>query len=523
MHIVLVHGWSVFDTATYGELPDRLLSESKAGRLKNVTIQNVSLSQYVSFRDEVRVSDLAAGFEAAFRREIEPKLKGERFACITHSTGGPVIRHWWWRMYQEANRPCPMSHLIMLAPANFGSALAQLGKSRLSRLRSWLKAVEPGQGILDWLEHGSDESWELNRDWILGSAKMSTVADIDPPVYPFVLTGQSIDRTLYDHLNSYTGESGSDGTVRCAAANLNATYLKLKQRVTSANVQHLLSQLPQDGESTDLDNCQWEELLQVEEHVESMRVAFRLIRGATHVGSEDGILFSVQDNGKKNETVDSIIQCLNVDSPNTYEKLCDAFSAETADIREKERVERAKGWCTQPNIFHDAHSLVILRFRDHTGQTLTQLDFKLLGPNDDPNRLPANFLEDRQMNQANKSTLTFFINYDVMNGLGETTYRKQVVREALKGISKLGMRIYAQPLNGIVRYYPGIMQATKQVFGQVLRPDQTTLIDVEFKRLIGRGAFELVSLDGHPKFEKGKARQDFRKQQFGGAINPDDV
>eukprot|EP01031_Cornospumella_fuschlensis_P043536 gene43536-53229_t len=43
----------------------------------------------------------------------------------------------------------------MLAPANFGSALAQLGKGRVGRLKAWFSGVEPGQGVLDWLELGS--------------------------------------------------------------------------------------------------------------------------------------------------------------------------------------------------------------------------------------------------------------------------------------------------------------------------------------------------------------------------------
>jgi hypothetical protein len=64
------------------------------------------------------------------------------------------------------DRVCPMSHLIMLAPANFGSALAQLGKSRISRLKTWFEGVEPGTGVLDWLELGSPEAWKLNRAWI---------------------------------------------------------------------------------------------------------------------------------------------------------------------------------------------------------------------------------------------------------------------------------------------------------------------------------------------------------------------
>jgi hypothetical protein len=30
MHVVLVHGGSVYDTATYGGLPERLVAESEA-------------------------------------------------------------------------------------------------------------------------------------------------------------------------------------------------------------------------------------------------------------------------------------------------------------------------------------------------------------------------------------------------------------------------------------------------------------------------------------------------------------
>jgi hypothetical protein len=54
-----------------------------------------------------------------------------------------------------------MSHLIMLAPANYGSALAQLGKGRLSRLKFWFGGLEPGQGVLTGL-NSSSEAWDFN-------------------------------------------------------------------------------------------------------------------------------------------------------------------------------------------------------------------------------------------------------------------------------------------------------------------------------------------------------------------------
>jgi hypothetical protein len=105
----------------------------------------------------------------------------------------------------------------MLAPPNHGSALAQLGKSRLSRMKFWLDGVEPGQSILDWLELGSDESWQLAK------------RELGRRALTCVVTGASPDRGLYDHLNSYTGEHGSDGVVRIPAANPNYTWLQLTQ------------------------------------------------------------------------------------------------------------------------------------------------------------------------------------------------------------------------------------------------------------------------------------------------------
>ena len=49
----------------------------------------------------------------------------------------------------------------MLAPVNHGSALAQLGKSRLSRIKVWVQGVELGQRILDWLELGGEDKCSM--------------------------------------------------------------------------------------------------------------------------------------------------------------------------------------------------------------------------------------------------------------------------------------------------------------------------------------------------------------------------
>jgi hypothetical protein len=196
MDLIFVHGYSVRNTATYGYLPARLEQEL-AFRHIPVRIDHIFLGKYVSFHDQVTLADLSRAFQAAIRD------KGlSRFACITHSTGGPLVRDWVLRYGGHQ-----LSHLVMLAPANHGSPLAQLGKGRLSRIKAFFESVEPGQRILDWLA--------------LNGPRRG--------LFPFVLTGQTIDREFYDHLNSYTREPGSDGVVRVPSANLNYSYVRLEQ------------------------------------------------------------------------------------------------------------------------------------------------------------------------------------------------------------------------------------------------------------------------------------------------------
>ncbi len=180
--VVFVHGWSVSNIETYGGLPERLQAAATAEGI-DIKVEEIYLGRYISFHDEVQVADISRAFRTAVADQLTALLAGgRRFVCITHSTGGPVIRDWWHRYYHSVPRSgkCPMSHLVMLAPANFGSALAQLGKGRVGRLKSWFGGVEPGQGVLDWLELGSDSAWDLNKSWIMSDGSQISAAGVFP-------------------------------------------------------------------------------------------------------------------------------------------------------------------------------------------------------------------------------------------------------------------------------------------------------------------------------------------------------
>ncbi len=165
MRLIFVHGWSVTNTDTYGELPEALGTVASSYGLA-LEVQHLYLGKYVSFHDEVTLDDIARALNRALRDLPGNDGEIEEFSCITHSTGGPVVRYWVDRYYGTRElESCPLQHLVMLAPANHGAALAVLGKERVSRIKSWFSGVEPGQRVLDWLSLGSEGQWSLNHNF----------------------------------------------------------------------------------------------------------------------------------------------------------------------------------------------------------------------------------------------------------------------------------------------------------------------------------------------------------------------
>ncbi len=492
--VVFVHGYSVRSTNTYGKLPQRLIDEADADGTISIDVKQVWLGKYISFNDAVRLEDLAHAFDVVVQAELGDEIKkGRRFACITHSTGGPLVREWWQRYWIDTKRAdkCPMSHLIQLAPANFGSALAQLGKQRLSRIATWFQGVEPGTGVLDWLELGSPESWKLNEAWIRESTKMLKTAR----TFPFVLTGQSIDHKLYDHVNSYTGEIGSDGVVRVAAASLNANYLRLEQ----------------EAPRWDGDEKRWvAPQLKLVESVDAAPTALAILPGVAHSGTSMGILASVKDDGKPHPTVTAVLECLKVDTRADYEAQIARFDAFSEQTQLQERIEVDERFFL-PDVtrIYDKKTMLILRVHDENGWGVSDFDLLLTGEHGDPNKLPQDFLDDRQRNHRDGSTLTFFLNHDILEGCPEVRRDNKVVRPAQNGLDEFGIRIIPRPLDGFVHYLPCELRATKSMHEKALRANTTTLIDIRMRRVV-RGNTFMLTRDLAPK--------DFTKTEPGDPI-----
>jgi len=217
--VVILHGWS--DNSRSFEPLAKFL---EGNGYKTVPL---FLGDYKSLRDDVKIDDVAKRMEEVIREKMgrpvsAPDRLNKSFDLIVHSTGGLVARRWISMHYTR--RRCPVHNLIMLAPANFGSKLAHKGRSMLGRVfKGWKTGFETGEEMLYALELSSPFLWDLSQaDLFLpeGSSPAQVPVFYAPDkVRPFVIVGTHPYTSL---VSALTNENGSDGTVRVAAANLNA-------------------------------------------------------------------------------------------------------------------------------------------------------------------------------------------------------------------------------------------------------------------------------------------------------------
>lgn len=210
--IAIIHGWSD-SSKSFGALK-AFLEEN------GYETTQIWLGDYVSLDDDVRIEDVAKRMQSVVLELIDAGKLAAPFDLVVHSTGGLVAREWISRYYPDG-AGCPAKRFIMLAPANFGSRLASLGKSMIGRIfKGWNNWFQTGEEMLKALELASPYQWSLTRRDLLDPSGSSAASGPygHGKVWPFVITGS---RSYSSGLRQMVNENGSDGTVRAAAANLN--------------------------------------------------------------------------------------------------------------------------------------------------------------------------------------------------------------------------------------------------------------------------------------------------------------
>ena len=453
MKLIFVHGWSVDHTNTYGGLPQALASASVDYGIQ-LDIQHIYLGRYISFHDEVTLDDISRAMHRALQDlPGNTKSKIREFSCITHSTGGPVVRNWVDRFYHSTGNMAdlPLKHLVMLAPANHGSTLAALGKARVGRIKAWWSGVEPGQRVLDWLCLGSDGQWTLNERYL----------DYNYPAngfYPFVLTGQGIDHSFYDFLNSYLVEKGSDGVVRVTTANMNYRYFRLVQNTGKViSKEPLTYALEPDGGVRN-----------------SPQMPLGVYKDYSHSGKDMGIMRSIRGNSTKAPVVVDILKCLGVNSDADYKSRGEELHKQTNEQQDGE----------------DRFCMLVFNIRDDEGNRIKKNDydlFLLAGNEYEPDLLPKGFFKDRQMNEST-GRLAYYLDAGKMSQIKD---------------KKFGLRVVARPDEGFSYYCTAEFRSDGLSAESVLIPNQTTYVDIVLHRFVDKEVF---------RFEEAtKKRASFKK------------
>ncbi len=210
--LVILHGWSD-NSRSFTALRNYVAS---LGAAAPVTI---NLGDYITMDDAVRYDDLVAGLQRAWLDRGLPATP-RSVDVIVHSTGGLVIRDWLRTHFGPTD--APVHHLLMLAPANFGSGLAHKGNAFYGRILKGFgneKPFQTGRKILRGLELASPYTFDL----ALADRFNSNNAYGPGRILCTVLVGD----TGYSGIMAAANEDGSDGTVRASTANLNCALLDI--------------------------------------------------------------------------------------------------------------------------------------------------------------------------------------------------------------------------------------------------------------------------------------------------------
>lgn len=212
--ILIVHGWN--DTSdSFNRLREQL-TESL-----NTNITDIPLADWLSREDDISYDDLADAFEKAWQDKGLPRAKNS-VDVVIHSTGALVVRHWLVKYCTDPQNP-PIGKFIMLAPANFGSPLADMGRTIIGRARNGFKkgSFETGAKLLKGLEIASPYSWWLaEQDRFGPHAAMYEQGPNGGGIQCSVFVGNEGNMTFIAEF------PGSDGTVRTSTANMNCRRLK---------------------------------------------------------------------------------------------------------------------------------------------------------------------------------------------------------------------------------------------------------------------------------------------------------
>jgi hypothetical protein len=229
--ILIVHGYSD-GSVSFTKLGDYFADQHFYDK------DNVYYVNYASMDDQATFKDFADKLDDDYNR----LFNGERIDIACHSTGALVVRTWL-ALRAETERAlgrqldCPVDHLLMFAPANFGSDLAKLGQSFLGKVRCTFfntnrregdDFMESGKAVLEGLEPASPLQWTLSDYDLFHENYFNPNGPKNGVCYPFVFAaGNNYGGSFEARILKNRAKAGTDGTVRICGTSLNSRKLLL--------------------------------------------------------------------------------------------------------------------------------------------------------------------------------------------------------------------------------------------------------------------------------------------------------
>jgi len=229
--ILIVHGYSD-GSVSFTKLGDYFADQGFYER------DNIYYVNYASMDDQATFKDFADKLDDDYNR----LFNGERIDVACHSTGGLVVRTWL-TLRAETQKAlgrqldCPVDHLLMFAPANFGSDLAKLGQSFLGKVRCTFfntnrrqgdDFMESGKAVLEGLEPASPLQWTLSDYDLFHEGYFNPNSIEGALCYPFVFAaGNNYGGSFEARILKNRAKAGTDGTVRICGTSLNSRKLLL--------------------------------------------------------------------------------------------------------------------------------------------------------------------------------------------------------------------------------------------------------------------------------------------------------
>ena len=221
--LLVLHGYS--DGATsFTDLAEFFVSERLYAREKVYLLNYASMDDHSVFED----------FADKLDEDYEKLFGTERIDVACHSTGALVVRLWlslhYRRQKQSRRKPrSPVEHLLMFAPANFGSDLAKMGQSFLGKFRSTFfnthakegDFLESGKHVLQGLEPASPFQWNLSLQDLHGESFFNPALGEKNVCFPFVFAAGRGYTGLQARVIEARKKPGTDGTVRICGTSLN--------------------------------------------------------------------------------------------------------------------------------------------------------------------------------------------------------------------------------------------------------------------------------------------------------------